>query len=156
MEYRTVYSILDDSARVPWSHVAIGFGALLSIVFAWRKRRWGTLAVVALWGLFWNYLILPASWTIYHDHRRAQEQLRNGDSEVVEGTVEQFHPMPHHGHSLESFTVNGVRFDYSDFDESKPGFNNTTSHGGPIRAGMRVRIHYSGRSILQIEVPESP
>src|SRR5262249_10246926 len=75
--------------------------------------------------------------------------------EIVEGTVEQFHPMPYHGHSLESFTVNGVRFEYSDFDDSKPGFNHTKSHGGPIHAGMRVRIHYREGSILQIQVPAS-
>jgi hypothetical protein len=78
--------------------------------------------------------------------------LRSGDCEIVEGTVERFHPMPHHGRSLESFTVNGVHFSYSDFDVSKPGFNHTESHGGPIHSGMHVRIHYRAESILQVEV----
>jgi hypothetical protein len=156
MAYRTIYSILDHSARVPWGHVWIGLGVVVPIVFAWRKRQWGTLGLLGAWGAVWNFGILPPSWTIYHDHQRARQQLQSGDCQVVEGTVEQFHPMPYHGHALESFTVNGVRFEYSDFDDSKPGFNNTTSHGGPIRAGMRVRLHYRGPSILQIEVPESP
>jgi hypothetical protein len=138
---------------VPWSHVVIGLVVPLGAVRAWRKRDWIALVGIGAWGLFWNYLVLPPSWTIYHDHLRAQEQLRSGDCEIVEGTVEQFHPMPYHGHSLESFTVNGVRFSYSDFDDSKPGFNNTESHGGPIHSGMHVRIHYRAESILQVEVP---
>jgi hypothetical protein len=157
VEYRTVYSILDDAARVPWSHVVIGLvGAPTAAAFAWRKRDWVMLVFTAGWGLFWNYGILPASWTIYHEHERAQEQLRSGGCEIVEGTVEQFHPMPYHGHALESFTMNGVRFEYSDFDDSKPGFNHTESHGGPIHVGMRARIHHREGSILQIEVPASP
>jgi len=48
--------------------------------------------------------------------------------------------------------VNGVRFEYSDFDNSKPGFNHTESHGGAIHGGMLVRIHHRKGSILQIEV----
>ena len=157
MEYRTVYSILEHAARVPWLHVTIGLvGPPVAAIRAWRTRRWGRLTSIALFGLVWNCAILPPSWKIHHDHRLAQEALRNGDSKIVEGPVEQFHPMPYHGHSLESFTVSGVRFEYSDFDDSKPGFNHTESHGGPIHAGMRVRIHHREGSILQIEVPAIP
>jgi hypothetical protein len=155
MEYRTVYSILDYSAPVPWAHVVIGLVVPPAVAaFEWRKRSWVMLLVIGVWGLFWNYLILPPSWRIYQDHERAQEQLRSGDCEIVEGTVERFHPMPRHGHSQESFTVNGVHFSYSDFNISRPGFNHTESHGGPIHSGMHVRIHYRAESILQVEAPE--
>lgn len=153
MEYRTVYSILDDAARVPWLHVAIGLGPLVAAGRAWRKRSWRRLVAVAVFALIWNGAILPPAWMIYHAHRLAQEHLRNGDCQIVEGPVENFHPMPYHGHSLESFTVSGVRFEYSDFDDSKPGFNHTESHGGPIHTGIRVRIHHREGCILQIEVP---
>ena len=157
MEYRTVYSILDESARVPWVHVTIGLiGPPLAALREWRKRNWIMLAVVAVFGLVWNVGILPPAWTIHRDHAQAQERLRRGNCDIVEGTVETFHAMPRTGHSLESFTVNGVRFEYSDFDLSKPGFNNTESHGGPIHSGMRVRIHHRQGSILQIEVPTGP
>jgi hypothetical protein len=60
--------------------------------------------------------------------------------------------MTYQGHSLESFTVNGLRFEHSDFDNSKRRFNHTESHGGPIHGGMPVRIHHRKESILQIEV----
>ena len=62
MEYRTVYSILDESARVPWTHVSIGlFGLPVAVLLEWRKRNWGMLGVVAVFGLVWNGALLPPS-----------------------------------------------------------------------------------------------
>ena len=74
----------------------------------------------------------------YHEHLSA---LRAGNYSVVEGVVESFHPMPYEGHSYESFRVRGIRFTYSDYTIT-PCFNNTASHGGPIREGIRVRVVY--------------
>ena len=79
--------------------------------------------------------------------------MRSGNCQVVEGPVEEFVPMPYGGHAEESFTIKGVRFKYSDFDDSKPGFNRSESHGGPIHKNMWLRVHYHDGSILQIEVP---
>src|SRR5262249_332614 len=53
-------------------------------------------------------------------------------------------PMPYAGHSDESFTVMGIRFTYSDYHISD-GFNNTSSHGGPINKDLFVRICYDPR-----------
>ena len=38
-----------------------------------------------------------------------------GEYKVVEGVIEDFHPMPRSGHEMESFTVNNINFKYSDF-----------------------------------------
>lgn len=80
--------------------------------------------------------------------------------QVVEGRVENFRPMPRDGHSLESFTVNGKEFEYSDFVVT-PGFRNTQSYGGPIHEGLFVRIGYienqttrPTRDIVRLEVKE--
>jgi hypothetical protein len=32
------------------------------------------------------------------------------------------------------------------------GFNNTSSHGGPIREGLPVRVSYVGNTILKLEI----
>lgn len=64
-----------------------------------------------------------------------------------------FVPMPYTGHSLESFVVGGRKFSYSDYVLT-PGFRHTTSHGGPIREGLYVRIAYLGNLILQLDVAE--
>ena len=65
--------------------------------------------------------------------------------------------MPYEGHATEHFVVNGVRFEYSDFEVTS-GFNNTSSHGGPVRQGLYVRIHYIERNsknvILKLEIKE--
>lgn len=84
-------------------------------------------------------------------YSRARQAYLNGDYQVVEGAVSNFHPMPYSGHQNESFSVNGVQFSYSDYVVS-PCFNNTTSHGGPIGEGLRVRIAYSGDCILKLEI----
>jgi hypothetical protein len=63
--------------------------------------------------------------------------------------------MPITGHSMESFVVRGVRFEYSD-NVSTAGFNNTTSHGGPIREGLPVRVWYRGNEILRLDVAKGP
>jgi hypothetical protein len=61
--------------------------------------------------------------------------------------------MPYAGHAEESFSVSGVPFRYSDF-QITDGFNNTSSHGGPIKSDSYVRICYdpSGNVILRLEI----
>lgn len=93
-----------------------------------------------------------------YDHfRQVKDYLaleRSGNLSVVEGCLQAFHPMPSEGHDEERIIVNGKAFSYSDFDESTPGFNNTSSHGGPIRADSAVRIHYVGNTIVKLAVKE--
>lgn len=59
--------------------------------------------------------------------------------------------MPYSGHEKEWFVVAGHRFEYSDFEVS-PGFNQTASHGGPIKKGMHLRVHYVDNDIARLEV----
>ena len=74
---------------------------------------------------------------------------KNKDYEVIEGVVKDFHPMPYTGHDSERFVVNGVNFAYSDFNFLKGGFNNASSHGGPIREDLQVKIaHKNGRIMI--------
>ena len=77
-----------------------------------------------------------SSWEYY------KKQLTEQRCSIVEGVVTNFHPMPYHGHSHESFVINGVRFTYSDYTIT-PAFNNTSSHGGPIKQGMHLRVFYT-------------
>ena len=43
------------------------------------------------------------------------EISKDGRMKVVEGQVENFHPMPMDGHDTENFYVGGIYFSYSDF-----------------------------------------
>jgi hypothetical protein len=80
---------------------------------------------------------------------------RAGKCEVIEGVVTQFHPMPATGHDVESFVVAGKHFRYSDYIH-RAGFNQTSSHGGPIHEGARVRIEYLGEDIAKLEIDDTP
>jgi hypothetical protein len=62
--------------------------------------------------------------------------------------------MPYEGHDQECFSVHSQRFCYSDYHVT-PGFHNTASHGGPIRAGIPVRVAYSGPVILRLDIAKA-
>ena len=67
---------------------------------------------------------------------------QQGDYLIVEGYVENFHPMPKEGHDTEEFDLNGVHFEYSDFTVQQ-GYHNALSRGGVITGdGQHLRIGY--------------
>jgi hypothetical protein len=70
---------------------------------------------------------------------------------TVEGPVHNFKPMPYEGHQEECFSIENQMFCYSDY-EPQPGFHQSTSHGGPIREGLPVRVAYYEEQILRLEV----
>jgi hypothetical protein len=78
----------------------------------------------------------------------AGHRLAQGLYEVAEGPVTNY---ANNGRSVESFSVNGHRFSYSDYIATS-GFHTTAGHGGPIREGLYVRITYSNDQILRLEI----
>ena len=87
----------------------------------------------------------------FAEYWNCSHALASGKASYVEGTVDNFVPMPYQGHANESFTVKGVPFSYSDYGV-EAGFNQTSSHGGPIRQGLPVRIWYVGNEIVKLEI----
>ena len=166
MEYRLVYDVTQEMPAI-W-FPAFGLVFVAAGVLLWRYRHelttgWRPFATrpavrTAFAALFLGFSIL---WTAFSgvsvlaQHFAAQRALREGRAAVVEGVVEHFHPMPYTGHDTERFTVRGVRFAYSDYLVVS-GFNRTSSHGGPIREGLPVRIHWCGSpahaTILKLEI----
>jgi hypothetical protein len=100
--------------------------------------------------ILWTTLFFSLTYLGYLHHRSLAQENR---CRAVEGPVEHFVPMAYGGHAQETFYVSGVRFGYSDF-EITDGFNNTSSHGGPINASSYVRICYdpAGNVILRLEI----
>jgi len=97
---------------------------------------------------FWT---IGAVYSTYHQYSTLAAARANGTARIIEGVVAEFTPMPVTGHSMERFCVSGQCFEYSDYVVSS-GFNHTSSHGGPIRKGLPVRITYLGNTILKLEV----
>ena len=87
----------------------------------------------------------------YRDYREMVQRLNAGNYTVVEGRVQQFDPMPWGGHKNETFVVDDHFYSYSDYQVTA-GFNRTSSHGGPIRQGLHVRIADVDGVIGRLEV----
>ena len=84
---------------------------------------------------------LPIATSVY-DICKVREVFNRHQYLVVEGTIEQFDPMVFLGHRPETFVVNGVKFNYSDYNLTA-GFHHSAAHGGPIHGGEHVRIAYT-------------
>lgn len=119
-------------------------------------------ARIFCWFLFGFAVFLTTADFIstYGEYISIKHAFEAKNYQVVEGPVKNFVPMPYMGHAMESFSVNGVRFSYSDYLVTN-GFNHTTSHGGPIHEGLDVRIEYIkndriGKNIIiKLEVAKS-
>jgi hypothetical protein len=152
-DYQTVFTVLQKSP--PWWLSAVvptavtAFTVLAIVAFVRYKTRRVAVSVAYVVMLFMAMTLSPAG--VSDMYARAKDAYVKGDYSIAEGMVANFHPMPFSGHQNETFSVSGVEFSYSDY-VLVPCFNNTASHGGPIRDGLRVRIAYSGNCILKLEV----
>jgi len=148
-----VFTVLQKSP--PWWLSAVvptavaAFTGLAIVAFVKYKTRRVAVVIAYVVLLFMLMTFSPAG--VSDMYARARDAYVKRDYSIAEGTVANFHPMPYSGHQNETFSVNGVEFSYSDY-VLVPCFNNTASHGGPIRDGLRVRIAYSGNCILKLEV----
>lgn len=123
------------------------------MIWLGRRKRWplsrrfvGYFMVVfaCIWSVF-------AFSKTYGEYAGLRSDYRKGRFLVVEGNVTNFHPMPYEGHQEECFSVQTETFCYSDYVITG-GFNNTASHGGPLREGLPVRVSYIGNAIVRLEV----
>jgi len=161
-DYHTVFTVLQQS--VPWQARfilpgIILFGIIGAVIAIIQRRGRLSKSFIVLTAVVCAVFLLLASYTynapgVQDMYARAKDAYIQGQYSTVEGTVTNFHPMPYSGHQEETFSVNGMQFSYSDY-VLIPCFNNTSSHGGPIREGLRVRIAYSGNCILKLEVSQS-
>ena len=156
MEYTLVYDV--STGEFPWGiGIIFVFSLIAGIVFIVKNESVITKPRTRIiFGVFWltGFLLfggLGVTNVLSH-HLKYKKMFESQDYKIVEGLVENFHPMPMSGHDTERFTVGGIKFEYSDFDLSKGGFNNTSSHGGPIREGLPVRIAYKNGRILKLEI----
>ena len=157
--WRTVF----DASNKPldWGFMFAGVPFLTVAIGMWlfrqqpaMRRRGGAVFPLFVGGFSLLWTILVSAWLIT-GYLAAQSALREGTAKVVEGPVENFHPMPFTAHDTERFDVGGVHFEYGDYGIT-PGFNNSSSHGGPVHADEYVRIHYiagpSGPVIVRLEI----
>src|SRR5256885_15442099 len=166
MDYQVVYDVTQQPW--PWPGPAIGLAFVAFAILMWRirdrlpwrgpfrtspaaRKAWAAMCLAV--SILWTAVAIPGTLGPY---LKAQRALRDGRASVVEGRVQNFHPMPYSGHDTERFTVGDVHFAYTDYAIGT-GFMHTSSHGGPIREGLRVRIHFIGSRepmIVKLEIAQ--
>jgi hypothetical protein len=123
-------------------------GLLLIQLF---KRKTIQLILLILITSMASLIFLASLMSFLPDFVKLRSAYVSGKSLVVEGVVQNFRPAPAIGPAEESFLVDGVSFSYNALDDS-PCFHNAPLHGGPVRGGLDVRIHYYEGCIQRIEV----
>lgn len=157
MEYRTVFEVAEGSFNA-WTFPSFGliFVVVGASLVAGRKNLpgWWSKHPRASSAFAFYYFGFAVLWTLtafliaYSQYSSLSRARHVNNVRVAEGLVNSFEPMPVAGHAMERFCVSGVCFKYSDYVVTG-GFNNTSSHGGPIHEGLQVRVSYVGDSIRQ-------
>ena len=101
--------------------------------------------------LFCGLVVVLLGVRLIPDFVEERHAYVTGKYSVVDGPVEDFHPMPFQGHQNERFRVGAKSFSYSSFDLTSC-FHSAASHGGPIRPGLNVRIFFTEGCILRLDV----
>ncbi len=160
MDYLIVFDITEAGFKSWWFSafglifVALGIGQIyFRKIFPYR----GTNSFKKIFPyIFLGFTILWTSTSFFstlNNYTKYRNILKSGNCEITEGRVYDFVPMPYEGHANEKFSVNGQTFSYSDYSISA-GFNNTSSHGGPIREGLQVKIWHHCNTILKLAIKE--
>jgi|HubBroStandDraft_1064217.scaffolds.fasta_scaffold02739_4 hypothetical protein len=149
--YQTVFEIgLKSFAWGTLFHPTIAIVIGLALIRFSRGR--GYLQVVGGCGALSGALIFViAVLRLVPEFIEIRHAYAKGDSSIVQGTVEDFHPMPMLGPSKESFSVNGANFSYY-VGDATPCFHNDPLHRGPVHAGLDVRIYYKDGCIQRVDV----
>ena len=132
----------------------VALGAAGSLALTRRGRRGGAwlLALAAGVAVFFGVR------TIDHqrEHQDCVSALRGGEGRLLEGVVEQFHPLDSVWERpwYESFVIDGVRVRYPLLAKGC-GFHHTSLEGGPIRPGMHIRVTEWKGELLKVEVESS-
>lgn len=170
MEYITVYEYVNESNSL--LHLIslliltiFGFTAAFSI-----KRLIKTYSFFRQFIIFFCYLVGGISLIMLTvmlfnipNIKRNESELRKiietRSFHVVEGKIEDFSHSNRGGQIFESFRVQGIKFEYSDFITNE-GFHQTSKNGGPIiKNGQQVKISYYVKNnenlILKLEIKDT-
>ena len=110
-----------------------GWNGLVDSFFKYAGFVVGTLCIFLFLTIFVGVLL---------EHKDYVELIDNNEVCVIEGYVEEYHPMPYEGHDTEHFEIDGVYFEYSDYNMVN-GYNISASHGGVVtHNGQHLRIKY--------------
>ena len=150
-EYETVFEI--GLRFFPWGGLLhpLPFVILGLLLVRFSKGKQSLQIVGATVAVLASMFLVLLAVSLVPNFLRLRSTFRQGDSSVIQGTVESFRPAPSLGAAVESFSVNGVQFSYNVL-ASVSCFHNAPPHKGPVRAGLDVRIYYKDGCIQRVDI----
>ena len=152
MSYVTLFDVSQTAFH--WAYPSYGLLFLLAgLILVFVISRWSRRKSPRVMGFV--MIVFSAGWTAsamyatHRDYMECMDAFRRNQVTVFEGVVEDFRIAPYEGMD-ECFRVQSATFCYSD-ESVQPGFHQTGAHGGPIHAGLAVRITAYHRNILKLE-----
>lgn len=107
-----------------------------------QQKNKGAIIFVSIFCSIFLLISLLMSIGFISDYSKKKKYLNSNDCPTVSGVVENYHPMPYDGHDREHFEIDGVYFEYSDFEITN-GYHNAASRGGVItQNGQKLLIKY--------------
>lgn len=119
----------------------MGGALLLAYIYhkGLKKYKVATITITSLAMLIAGLVAISQ----YIEYKQIVEQIKKGDIEIQQGKISEYKPidLSNHG-SLESFSINGVKFAYSDYHRIS-GYHHACVNGGLIcEEGQEIRISY--------------
>lgn len=153
MDYTTFYEFTPRSSNL-FHLIGILLFVLAGFGFAfYTKRSDREFSLFRRLKIFFGYLIGGIALIMFllsvikipkiiSYERELNEIIDNQNFLIVQGEIENFSHRNVNGQTFESFTVQGEKFEYSDYIVID-GFHQTSENNGPIRGnGQQVRISY--------------
>lgn len=126
---------------------------MLAFFLFYTMRKKGKIFVFLLYAscILGAILIILHSLTIL-EYNDLKQRLIQNRCQVAEGIPQNFNYRELGSHNKESFYLNGTKFEFADGLNNYLGFNVTAAHGGPIKDGVYIKIHYFKNHILKLEI----
>jgi hypothetical protein len=167
MEYKVIYDFANEQIRLwpilaPACALLLGIGAFLQGLLSrrppqWRRRFNMAIGLIfCVFSIWCGMLVIPYNISEYNSSREA---LREDKCKSLEGVIKDFMPCPEKGRAVESFVLNGVKFEYLPEDRSYYGYTRDRVEGEKLENGQQARLLYftdkKGRNIiLKLEIAE--
>lgn len=167
MKYETLYEYAPESSKIFYLIPLLLFTIVCIGYIIFQKKYFKNFSIQRQIVLFFVYLFGGVSFImtifminkipkIISSEKQFKEIIQTKSYSQIEGEIDHFQIQEINGQYFESFSINNIKFEYSDYIVIE-GFHRTSRNNGPIKMnGQYFRISYitedSKNLILKLEI----